>query len=316
MASSKESSKNGEAQSFTLFSLLPTELRLQIWEQATISILPRLVLLEPKQLSIPRYENSPAQQVAPKWGFRSYCQLPGALTACRESFEVTSKYYQRSFGTGQACPQTWFNFERDYLYLKAPSWRDPLNPKVQLSYQAMLDSLSLEERRKIQHLVLSDYLDILPDNIINPTRDEALLEVIKSFEHVKGVYPVYLDGWTPKDLEKGTQLILRYPPDRDLVVRHLFKAQYRHDKYCACFNRIVDQWEKFRGGLLRNPEMLDRKLAILYPKTKPKVRQMMVLTGHFYTIFSEARKPYNSRASGPWRDYIPSSEQWPPTRTI
>mgnify|MGYP001249281717 CR=1 FL=1 len=49
------------------------------------------------------------------WGIRSHCPPPGLLGACRESFSVASKYYDRVFGTERGIAQTWFDFDRDFL---------------------------------------------------------------------------------------------------------------------------------------------------------------------------------------------------------
>jgi hypothetical protein len=158
----------------------------------------------------------------------------------------------------------------------------------------MVDNLSLEERHKVRQLVINGYERILDDTQIPHLQEEGLFEVIKAFDNVKMVFPVYLDGWSYQDLEKGSQLILRQPP-KGLVIRRLVRAQYRHKTYCSCFNKVVDQWENFRRYPLAGyqVEYVKTRLTSLYPETTPMIDEKMVFTPHIWNIFSKARKTYD-----------------------
>lgn len=51
-------------------------------------------------------------------GLRSDTPIPSMLLACRESNEVASRFYKPAFTIIPALPQTYFDFDRDTLYLR------------------------------------------------------------------------------------------------------------------------------------------------------------------------------------------------------
>jgi hypothetical protein len=142
--------------SFPQFSLLPKELRLYIWElslpgprvvfleawylkpfNSHCIFSDRGVVIDSRQLvgqsrelgelHYVTFEDEPhaiqdekiLDGFGPPWalfGLRSKSSIP-LLYVCRESYKVTSTYYERAFGTVSAFPQTWFNFKSDTLYL-------------------------------------------------------------------------------------------------------------------------------------------------------------------------------------------------------
>ncbi|KAE8454594.1 hypothetical protein EG329_000217 [Mollisiaceae sp. DMI_Dod_QoI] len=86
-------------QEFSPFSRLPKELRILIWEAA---------IPDPRILHLGFYGDS---------GLRSQTPSPSLLSVCRESLEVMSKFYTKTFGTVLSAPITWFDFQRDTLYI-------------------------------------------------------------------------------------------------------------------------------------------------------------------------------------------------------
>lgn len=129
---------------FHKFPELATELRLQIWEHAVPG--PRIVhltydLIQPiyclrvrsdADINTMAFFDIMPEDQYPRvfdpeifWGIRSHCPPPGLLGACRESFSVASKYYDRVFGTERGIAQTSFDFDRDFLYI---DWHSNLGP--------------------------------------------------------------------------------------------------------------------------------------------------------------------------------------------
>jgi hypothetical protein len=65
-------------------------------------------------------------------GFKSYQPFIPLLALCWESYNIFSQFYTSAFGTVYGYPETWFDYERDTLYLdiwnpdyEALSWDDP-----------------------------------------------------------------------------------------------------------------------------------------------------------------------------------------------
>jgi hypothetical protein len=58
-------------------------------------------------------------------GLTSRCPPPNLLFVCRESYEVMTRHYQKAFGGCQSFPDTWFDFERDILYLDWDVYNEP-----------------------------------------------------------------------------------------------------------------------------------------------------------------------------------------------
>lgn len=133
---------------FHKFGELPKEIRLVIWEMAIAG--PRVVDLREEPLKITyqgfkeqvqelkaRREHIDATVMEQElWvsmledmnmepdrqsqmrGFRSRCQAPRMLFACRESHGVGTKGYEQTFHTLASVPETWFDFHRDILYIR------------------------------------------------------------------------------------------------------------------------------------------------------------------------------------------------------
>ncbi|OTA58389.1 hypothetical protein K449DRAFT_123820 [Hypoxylon sp. EC38] len=90
--------------SFTIFSLLPTELRLQIWRHSCHS---RVV-----EVIYDTQNDRCTSSTAP----------PATLHACRESRFEALRIYKRSFGTKSHEPRIYFCPDIDTLYLPRPKY--------------------------------------------------------------------------------------------------------------------------------------------------------------------------------------------------
>jgi len=140
---------------FSLFPNLPKEIRLLIWEIALPG--PRIIYLRRRNLQsyncsrvwsdkpiladssqstakddffhdVPEYDSENDDLIIyfkrpdlgpgkPCQGFFSPCPAPQLLFVCKESFEVMEHFYERTFGSESAFPETWFNFDVDTLYV-------------------------------------------------------------------------------------------------------------------------------------------------------------------------------------------------------
>ncbi|CZR63023.1 uncharacterized protein PAC_12920 [Phialocephala subalpina] len=136
---------------FTIFSKLPKEIRLMIWDAALPG--PRIVKIEQKRLCMtigdweeknnaiwPPYEGDDKQTVKERRHVRyeaaacsglEECKyketnmigiacrnpIPDVFLSCREAYSVVAKLYKRSFASEHSIPETYFNFELDVLYL-------------------------------------------------------------------------------------------------------------------------------------------------------------------------------------------------------
>ncbi|KAK0118690.1 hypothetical protein ONS96_011777 [Cadophora gregata f. sp. sojae] len=121
---------------FHRFPELPKELRLQIWGLTLPG--PRIVRLTSAHLKpvyclrvrsdadinttafldiLPVDEKTVWYSQELFTGIRSNYPPPDILAVNKESFEVVSSRYERVFGTVYGIPQTWFDFDRDFLYV-------------------------------------------------------------------------------------------------------------------------------------------------------------------------------------------------------
>jgi hypothetical protein len=147
-------------------------------------------------------------------GFRSGKSLP-IIHACRESYEYLSKFYTRSFGSKVAFPDTWFNFERDILYLN-------LNGAHQRE-QFKIEELS-EDVTRVENLAL-----------INP-RWHAY--------HDDG-----FEGWLNAVFTRCTNLrnlylVARRHDDSDAVDLVLAEQNIDHEYTTGWFQEVLDDFRK------------------------------------------------------------------------
>ena len=99
----------GPQSRFTLFPILPGELRLKIWEFALPG--PRVVKIKAPQLLA-----SGSRQAASALDFTSACAVPALLHVNAEARAVALRHYELSFATDTFPPRINFCFERDTLH--------------------------------------------------------------------------------------------------------------------------------------------------------------------------------------------------------
>lgn len=161
-------------ETFTLFPLLPLEIRRMIWD---IIFEPRVVYLQDHlfKLALRRSIHSNAAVdredfAHPARGYQSSPRIPA--TVCRESLAIVSERRTKAFGTEFIPPNTWFDFQRDILYLCGC---DPCHGGGE--YQAKL--LSSETTRVERLAVFNPFSEYLSTHIRWPRR------VLEAFPNVK-----------------------------------------------------------------------------------------------------------------------------------
>ncbi|KAH8595078.1 hypothetical protein B0O99DRAFT_158032 [Bisporella sp. PMI_857] len=165
---------------FTIFNQLPTELRLKIWEAALPD--PRVINIRQKELR----KRRPGYDIM---GVTSDTKTPSVLLACRESYSVSSKFYTPSFAPAGSIPETYFDLQRDTLYLRFDTfalisdgdWYG--NTMDELGW--LYDSANL---KRVQNLAV--LLDPDPDQITNTATPSKLATILFLFGNVKNLIVV------------------------------------------------------------------------------------------------------------------------------
>jgi hypothetical protein len=186
---------------FTIFNQLPTELRLKIWEAALPD--PRVINIRQKALR----KKGPGRDII---GVTSDTKTPSVLLACRESYDVSSKFYIPSFAPADSTPATYFDFQRDTLYLRFNTfalvsdgdWYG--NTMDELEY--LYDSANL---MRVQNLAV--LLDPEPDQVTNAARPGRLANILFLFGNVKNLTVVL--GHFDREGDDQGDILLMEPID-------------------------------------------------------------------------------------------------------
>ncbi|KAI0899982.1 hypothetical protein F4806DRAFT_273223 [Annulohypoxylon nitens] len=155
--------------SFTLFSLLPTELRLQIWRHTCH---PRVV-----EVLYDDQEDRCTSSTVP----------PPTLHACRESRFEALTIYKKSFGTKSHEPRIYFCPEIDTLYLPRPQYMG-YDDAIRSFTELVLDTDD----------TINLAIDYVNPDIRRPWETYNKYALMHSFPKVKEVYLV-LDADAPAE---------------------------------------------------------------------------------------------------------------------
>ncbi|KAI1497705.1 hypothetical protein F5X99DRAFT_357576 [Biscogniauxia marginata] len=155
---------SSQPSSFTLFSFLPAELRLQIWR---LSCHQRVVEV------FYDHENDKCTTTATP---------PAVLHACHESRSEALRIYKLSFGTNSHEPRIYFCHESDTLYLPRP-------PSMGYSD----DSRSFTELVQDADDIVNLAIDHVSPTIRRPWETYNKYALMQSFPRVREVYLVLHD---------------------------------------------------------------------------------------------------------------------------
>lgn len=117
--------------------------------------------------------------------FRPATPAPALLLACHDSRQVALEYYTQAFGRGNHLRKTWFDFERDVLYLDWDTF-NPYSPRKMLP-----EDFWEEEASRIKHLATYDFpraygwRDMLCSGIAFANYEEWLCDILLAFKHLK-----------------------------------------------------------------------------------------------------------------------------------
>jgi len=120
---------------------------------------------------------------------------------CWESYKVAAKAYSLVFGTKEAFPSTWFNFEEDTLYLDW-GWQN---------WHAYKPTDFLEgEAIRVRHLAIDGEVslssDSRPDQLFDQFLESRVADILLSFPNLKtltiNAYP-----WDAEDPQDFPELV-------------------------------------------------------------------------------------------------------------
>ncbi|KAI0548772.1 hypothetical protein F4679DRAFT_291860 [Xylaria curta] len=179
---------------FTIFTLLPAELRLQIWR---LSCHRRVVEVFYDQ------ENDCCRTTAP---------VPAVLHACRESRCEALRIYRRSFGTMTHEPRIYFNHEMDTLYIPRPPF---------MGYDDSSRSFAdlIGDAPYIAHLAI----DYVPPSIKRPWETYNKYVLIQGFPEVDEVFLVTDTTTQSNDSPSVGELGLTDPTRDALILNQLLE---------------------------------------------------------------------------------------------
>lgn len=128
-----DSSVQAKYTTFTLFPLLPSEIRLLIWEAARPA--PRFIKLYCSRCCRPWLATNapfcplhPTNNSAGTHHVRSKAPVPSILHACIDSRRIALSWYRLSFGHKTSAPKVYFDWERDGLYTHCSGAHGTQNP--------------------------------------------------------------------------------------------------------------------------------------------------------------------------------------------
>ncbi|KAE9366464.1 hypothetical protein N431DRAFT_429340 [Stipitochalara longipes BDJ] len=207
-----------ETPSFPQFNELPKELRVMIWHAAIPD--PRVVYLRHEFLPFytttrvwsdkavdetfqgddehcdgdPTFFDATGETDEGDYGpedqckkLASPCALPNLLFVCHESYQVAIKYYEKAFGSHHSFPETWFDFERDALYLDWGSKGPELS----------LDDFLSSEASRVRHLVMHGYPNTLQYHNQALDHEDLLCDVLNVFTHLECLTTVLFQEHSP-----------------------------------------------------------------------------------------------------------------------
>ncbi|KAH6674708.1 hypothetical protein B0J14DRAFT_587939 [Halenospora varia] len=101
-------------------------------------------------------------------GLRSTSAIPSPLLACRESNENLSGRYQKAFATEAAFPETYFDFDRDILYIRYDKFGGGPYKFKQFLGLHIQGLNNIEDFRKVKNLAI--YID--SSTLLDPNYDD------------------------------------------------------------------------------------------------------------------------------------------------
>ncbi|KAH8167280.1 hypothetical protein CIB48_g980 [Xylaria polymorpha] len=282
---------------FTLFTLLPAELRLHIWR---LSCHRRVVEVFYDQ------ENDRCSTTAP---------VPAVLHACRESRYEALRLYRMSFGTMTHEPRIYFNREMDTLYIPRPpcmgyddssrSFADLIRDAHYISFPEV-DEVFLvtdtpaqsDDSRSVGELGLTDPIRdaLILNQLLEDVKASFYYEVRGQFavlEREEATEPLHLPPlvlkskiWTQQQNQhrlffKSRSTILRLRADHALEWATLSPRQWFYKDSIGAPVALIERNKAYSMGESGKPADVEADEDHLEPEKKKRKKQ-----GHQFDILS------------------------------
>jgi hypothetical protein len=141
------------SETFPLFNAFPKDIRLLIWEFSLPE--PRIVHIKQAETSTGKVELN--GYYLPAWVMRSYSRIPSLLHVNIEARELASRFYtpafRCSFPVLNDAPYIWFDFNRDFFYLRKDTFQD-MHSCLPISAGTGIKDLPKADIPRIKNLVV------------------------------------------------------------------------------------------------------------------------------------------------------------------
>ncbi|KAH8594024.1 hypothetical protein B0O99DRAFT_625769 [Bisporella sp. PMI_857] len=131
-----------------------------------------------------RYNYATGQTPAILFGYKSEHPVPSLFFVSREARHVASKVYTNSFSALGAIPQTYFDGERDWLYLDLYS-ANQLSSQLAKLRSMLEDGTVLDSFAHVQNLAVSYHFDFHPICLVYQTTESWLRDLHRIFPRLK-----------------------------------------------------------------------------------------------------------------------------------
>ncbi|KAM0125732.1 hypothetical protein ACHAP3_009608 [Botrytis cinerea] len=177
---------------FPQFKNFPTDIRLIVWEYC----------IPPSRVVVLTHEpiKTPVNRVDDIWAFRSQTPVPAILFVNRESYHITTKFYERTFKNGyregtHTLAETWFDFKRDILYLPQQHIAAQLSDFLSVLPRSTHGNQDTGGFNRVENLALP--IRWLPNfaRVSDGTIHKPLTRLLGTFGSVKKVY--FIAGQDP-----------------------------------------------------------------------------------------------------------------------
>jgi hypothetical protein len=312
---------------FTLFPELPYDLRYMIWMTARPG--PRLVYLHSFHLKSfkchrvwsdcraskrgnkrffreDNYETDEQKlipcckrtNIEPCTGFKSYEPSIPLLAACRESYSIFSQFYTRAFGSAAAFPETWFDIERDTLYL------DIWSPTAVPDYPRYLSQPAPggEARYMPEHLGLdAERVQTLAVDSLKSSRFDYQVWLARILQHFKNVGKIFFVKSSGYRGPEEVDLVLEDPKEPQLrnILWQGYKGNYDPIVERLTNKRYEEELSNIAAGARDYPDEFTRlKRTWVMDEHMPDIELKSVTYGWIIDGFHEDKRKYQRQKEG------------------
>ncbi|CZR63022.1 uncharacterized protein PAC_12919 [Phialocephala subalpina] len=207
---------------------------------------------------------------APMYGMACETPAPNILLACRESYAVVSKLYERCFSCPLSIPEAYFNFKLDTLYIQYDnmSWHYR-NNGVESDFLDLWDGFSFGDFDNIGRVerlaVLVSHRNGYPSFY-----EETAQKILRVFPCLKNLYLVLEATHNDNDDKAEPFLIESIDPKEGLAVWN------SHDPI-----RKISSWSHFKCEMPTiyplDPEVLETSMKILRKYQRKDMEKLKVV---------------------------------------